>query len=901
MIRRLTIPICLLLGWLFFIQSQAQAAYQACTLGENCTVGEFLYDDDYEVITTGYTCTLTSKDPSGNSYLSQTLTPTADGWYAHTFDTTGATQGQYRGQVCCINDTTLEKICLDKTFTISESSSLTATDVENAVLDAQTSDHTTTGSVGEAIGAAAAGSSLTPADIWTYNNRSLTDFGSLVSNIWNSNTRTLTSFGDLISNFWTYTSRTITNQGDIVTESDITNIATKTDIQNITVGTSSTTINNISASLTTINNELREQRELLESVANKPIVETDFEVNFDLQSKLKETNTNIDSLNDSAQTLAEKTTYLTDNWSRLNSDEVVSQIDAILVLLGSTSDKKDSLSANVSWLADAWDNQLTKDLINQTEILTTTLTDLRSRTNFYGKNQTTPNLNKLSAATENLNTLIGQETDKPSKTTLYGFAKYLNELNQNLLAEQQKLNDLRADWAKSDPSTLDRNLAQIRNRLNNFKLIPEPQVLGATTNSDPAVQRKNELFSLKAFIETSKAILGQFSGKPIQYIWLEEGSIVFKAVVTNPSSIISQTVPLKFYLPVEIKKEHIIELDEDLTLNYDIEREAYYVQGEFNLAPEETRTFKIEVTDVWLIDPELIESYRNQANQLLEPLKGTAYYGQGATVKADIDVTLDQILSKTQTFQTPEERIRNYREAQIELTGVEQKLVILQQLVGSASGTGSIFGFIGGVQAIAVWGLIIIVITAFVYLSLYMRALNLQLDRSRPQGSRPVTPPSLLELIGNLTKRSRGNKLASLVLFLLLSASASAFIGSIFLKLRVPKATAENPVVKVAAQNEKTNTTTNPPPLPTTTTTKVLGEKNQQISYFIVKVTATKPTNIYQLPDSSSPVTSSLSESQVVSRLDEKGDWSKIEFLAAEELQQGWLKSSLLTPEPSLQ
>ena len=131
--------------------------YQQCLNTTNCTVGEFLYDDQYQPISVGSTCTLTSRYPNGDVLLNAVaLDSAADGWHSYSVGTSGLSAGTYRGQMCC--DTNGEHICLDKTFEISSglSSSLVA-------------------------------------DIWSYPSRSLNSFGSLVSGIWSNPNRTLTS------------------------------------------------------------------------------------------------------------------------------------------------------------------------------------------------------------------------------------------------------------------------------------------------------------------------------------------------------------------------------------------------------------------------------------------------------------------------------------------------------------------------------------------------------------------------------------------------------------------------------------------------------------------------------------------------------------------------------------
>ncbi|GIV21835.1 MAG: hypothetical protein KatS3mg023_3586 [Armatimonadota bacterium] len=65
-------------------------------------------------------------------------------------------------------------------------------------------------------------STLTAADVWSYGTRTLTSFGTLVSDIatavWSASTRTLTSFGSLVSDIWNHVSRTLTGFGTLVSD-----------------------------------------------------------------------------------------------------------------------------------------------------------------------------------------------------------------------------------------------------------------------------------------------------------------------------------------------------------------------------------------------------------------------------------------------------------------------------------------------------------------------------------------------------------------------------------------------------------------------------------------------------------------------------------------------------------
>lgn len=63
-------------------------------------------------------------------------------------------------------------------------------------------------------------------DVWSNSTRTLTDFGTLVSDVWANGTRSLTSFGTLVSDIWSNSTRTLSGFGTLV--SDIWSNATRT-------------------------------------------------------------------------------------------------------------------------------------------------------------------------------------------------------------------------------------------------------------------------------------------------------------------------------------------------------------------------------------------------------------------------------------------------------------------------------------------------------------------------------------------------------------------------------------------------------------------------------------------------------------------------------------------------
>jgi hypothetical protein len=164
--------------------------YQRCESGSSCTIGEFLYDDD-GLATTTPECTFTSRDPDGNLILNNvSITAEIDGWYSYSSTTVNGVEGLYRSYICC--DIEDSQMCIDKSFEIGPSF-LSSEDVASAVLNASTTDYTATGTIGANLQNPVLSATSTASAVWTYTDRSLTSFGTLVADIWSNEVRDLTT------------------------------------------------------------------------------------------------------------------------------------------------------------------------------------------------------------------------------------------------------------------------------------------------------------------------------------------------------------------------------------------------------------------------------------------------------------------------------------------------------------------------------------------------------------------------------------------------------------------------------------------------------------------------------------------------------------------------------------
>lgn len=132
--------------------------YQRCQASTDCEIGDYVFDDSGSPVTTS-ACTIDIRNPSGTLVVDDAaMSASADGWHSYTANI-ASPEGFYRAIMACTysGDTGYH----EKSFVL-------GTTFEN--LDQS---------------------------VWGYTSRSLTSFGSLVTDIWNTLTAGLTTTGSI--------------------------------------------------------------------------------------------------------------------------------------------------------------------------------------------------------------------------------------------------------------------------------------------------------------------------------------------------------------------------------------------------------------------------------------------------------------------------------------------------------------------------------------------------------------------------------------------------------------------------------------------------------------------------------------------------------------------------------
>lgn len=736
----------------------AAGGIQNCTAGSTCTVGEFLYDDASAPINNS-TCTITSWYPNNTVFFAALTAmdiPTqADGWYSKTF-TAPATTGLYRTTISCT--VSGDTLTIDKSFQV----------------NAAAPSAPDTGSIATAV--------------WGFSGKTLDSFGSLPADIWSYSTRTVSSFGTLVADIWANATRTLTgaslSTGSLATKSDVDSVnsnvdsaKSKLDSVSDKVVDISTTTGVANATNLTIKDVTTETRLLLEKVVNKPIIQNVLEDTAPpLTDKLSGTRTMANQLYVNNQFVIAQSATLVSKWNSTSGKDLLDGIISLSNILGTSGDSSNSntMFGSANWVRDSWSWDESGKVYDQLVTTDKILGDLKEGLAEYQKTPALYAQAKLLVKNSlSLEKTIGTVSDTVTSKTLFSKIKGTTDLAIKLEEKGTQVDKILGAYTKS--GDVNGTVAQInglKNQIIALNKVPGASNALAVVSPQNANSIKNVLFGLRGIVNTNKKLLSLGSGKTLINTWLELGSIVFKTMATNPSTLINQTVDVKYYLPQEIKKEDIMKTDPGLTVEYDSEKDQLYVAGTFALSAGQTRTFSVETKDIWEKTPAELQSIRDQANELSKPLEKTAFYAQGVSLKSDIMASLDQISIIMEGAVTPEEKIRAFRQAEVLEKSATTKLAGMKDLVTQASAAGSLFGFVGGSQAIAVWGLIIVIAAGFIFMTIYMRTITAKAvtDINVPQ----VNVPQEDQTQPKKHSKSGGTHPAAFITVMLLSSVISA-------------------------------------------------------------------------------------------------------------------------------
>jgi hypothetical protein len=193
---------------------------------------------------------------------------------------------------------------------------------------------------------------------------------------------------------------------------------------------------------------------------------------------------------------------------------------------------------------------------------------------------------------------------------------------------------------------------------------------------------RNKEFDFPRFFILSFLIICSFFVVTTAY-----ASITLRLMAVNPADS-EQTVPIKVYLPLEVKPEDVI-YKGDLEVAYDAQQGSYYVFGEYQLKPKETLEKEIEIKDVWLIDPAQIAILRAESKEVLNAFEKTQYLDRATLLYNGIDKKLKEVEAMQDLANaSPGYKISNYRNGLSLLNSAKADLLAAKTLLSEVQPQG---------------------------------------------------------------------------------------------------------------------------------------------------------------------------------------------------------------------
>ena len=920
--------------------------YQSCVEGSPCVVGEYVYADDATPIATA-SCRLTSYNPGGSFFLNAVSLPgTADGWYAFGFMPTATySAGTYPSQLCC---TTHENnICIDKSFTITMASAtptpgLTQSDVSSAVWNATMSGYTNSGSFGQQVGQLQ-NNTITPGDIWSYSGRTLSNFGTLVTDIWGSANRSLTSVTNIVSGLWNAQTTDYDDPGSfgdkVNTTTNLTpqqvweyNNRSLTGVSNIATSVwdnSSRSLTSFGSlvsdiwtrpnrtldpaaatplDLTIITREINTSRDLIEKLIAMPgttMLPSEDSIDYAalLEAKITKTKEYTSQISANLDSVSTKIGILALNWDTLSETDRIQELQEVITLLGTDEgDNPTTIVGQLKWLSNVWDkpvtNELYADMVEYRDDLTNFLTTFQVASD---TNSQTDEIGALFTRITALRNDVGDISQSSAVPSLYGMLRSIKDLAASFSRSQQAVEAATTNWASLSPADQLSTVQNIANDLIKINQLPALRDLLYPVEATPAY-----LENLSAVINLNRAVLASDNQKPVIVNWIDQNATRYRTFVYNPLRS-SATATVNYAMPVEITLEDVTQTPKEFILNYDPQTKALTVNASVALNPSQSQVFDITTTDLWKIRPEDIEALRNQAAELMKPLENTPRYTEAATIKSSIDVALDTITALRSSATTPSTRIQTFRQAQTLLTEVNHLMERLKQLVTDHQSGKSLMGFIGGAQAIAVWGIIVIFIAGFIFLTMYMRTLYTStinqpatvsadnLPLVGPAVAPEIAPPplnfSLPFSIPNMTILTDKRFFLSLIL-----------LSSLLLTIMVSRQV--NPPKQFSLHPSNPNTAVpavsllEPSPAPSITPTPLPTPEPTPVATTSSLILIAPPDVDMKVAVRSTPNSLAKTITQIISeepaqQLETNGKWLKVELSSREPIISGWIHEDL--------
>ena len=163
--------------------------------------------------------------------------------------------------------------------------------------------------------------------------------------------------------------------------------------------------------------------------------------------------------------------------------------------------------------------------------------------------------------------------------------------------------------------------------------------------------------------------------------------VTISVVAVNPSVEKTQVIPIKIELPKEVTPKDVLNSGE-LKIEYDDKQGAYYVfKKEVELAPKETRVFRVTMRDLWYIPGSELDPLRDYTHLLMEKLAGSPYKATAQNIGKGILSKLKEIrIDQEDDTLSRKAHIGAYRLNRQAIERIKEDLVRMEKLISFTGG-----------------------------------------------------------------------------------------------------------------------------------------------------------------------------------------------------------------------
>ena len=150
-------------------------------------------------------------------------------------------------------------------------------------------------------------------------------------------------------------------------------------------------------------------------------------------------------------------------------------------------------------------------------------------------------------------------------------------------------------------------------------------------------------------------------------------------LAVNPSDTNKLDTAIVHYLPPEVKPEDVIDRA-GMDVNFDPNKQVYYLTMKITLEPKETRTIGIRVKNVWTLPDESISKTREELNQNLKSLEGTDYFDTAKLLYEKVSEQLNMLEEGKGKAIGMRQRIELFRAQTKELDAIQKQVISLESM-----------------------------------------------------------------------------------------------------------------------------------------------------------------------------------------------------------------------------